>query len=200
MNTIIYTCIIGGYDTLQEITTKHQAICFTDTDIKSATWEIVKIKLEPKIFRKVKICPHLFLPKHDRNVWIDGNCVFDDIDKIIEPMNGFNILKHWKRNCVYAEAVRCIETGKDKEEIIMKQINKYYHENYPFNNGMVESSVMVRDNTEVNKKFGKLWWSQVRRYSVRDQISFNYVAWKTGLHYKTFYPMHGFKRNPHASK
>lgn len=188
MSTIIYTCITGNYDALQEIKTTHRAICFTDADLKSDSWEIKPIKAAPKIFRKVKICPHLFLPKHDRNVWIDGNLVLTDIDRLIKNRSGFETMQHLKRYCIYQEAVRCIETGKDTEETIMKQINKYYNDGYPLSNGLIWSALLIRDNNSENRQFGKLWWNEVKKHSVRDQLSFNYVAWKTGLNYNTIYP------------
>jgi len=200
MTTIIYTCITGNYDTLKDIKTNNRAICFTDIDLKSDTWQIIKIDFRPKIFRKIKICPHLFLPEHDRNVWIDGNLAIEDIDKLIESRSGFETLMHTKRYCIYQEAVRCIEIGKDKEETIMRQVNKYYNEGYPFSNGLIWSALLIRDNTEENRDFGNLWWNEVRRYSVRDQLSFNYVAWKTGLKYRTFYPGKGLTAVTHTNK
>lgn len=200
MKTIIYTCIIGNYDNLEEIKTVHRAICFTDSNIRSETWEIIKIKPTKKIFRKVKICPHLYLPEHDRNVWVDGNVVIENIDQFIEDKAGFAIQRHLKRNCIYKEAVTCIDARKDTEKVIMAQVNKYYAEGYPFDNGMVESCIIIRDNTEKNRAFGESWWNEVKRFSVRDQISFNYVAWKTEFVFNTFFPWIGFQRNLHNKK
>lgn len=200
MNTIVYTCITGGYDKLTELKTAHRAICFTDQDIVSNTWEIIKITFEPKIYRKIKICPHLFLPPHDRNVWIDGNLTSSNIDEVINDKIGFWAMTHPSRNCVYQEAIRCIEVGKDTEETLMKQANKYYIEGYPFGNGMITSSFLVRDNNTENKRFGNLWWKEVKNHSVRDQVSFNYVAWKTGLKYKTFAFLQGLQHSNHLNE
>ena len=43
MSKVIYTAIIGGYDTLVEPDYKPEGwdfVCFTDKDLKSDTWEI----------------------------------------------------------------------------------------------------------------------------------------------------------------
>ena len=46
MRIVVYTAIIGGYDTLNEPRWKSDGVdfvCFTDRNIKSKTWEIRKV-------------------------------------------------------------------------------------------------------------------------------------------------------------
>ena len=46
MSKVIYTAIIGGYDTLVEPDYKPEGwdfVCFTDNDIESKTWQIRKV-------------------------------------------------------------------------------------------------------------------------------------------------------------
>ena len=185
MNTIIYTCITGGYDELTEIDTIHRAICFTDMDITSNTWEVVKIKDEPKLNRKIKLCPHLFLPAHTRNVWIDGNALPKNIDKILEGKTGFWCMKHPKRKCAYVEGVYCIDIRKDTEENILPQLNKYFSEGFPIDYGLVCGGFLIRDNSEQNREFAEHWWREIENHSTRDQVSFPYVAWKLNFSYNT---------------
>jgi hypothetical protein len=185
MGTIIYTCITNGYDQLNDIKTIHKAICFTDMDIQSDTWEIIKIKDHDKLNRKIKICPHLFLPAHTRNIWIDGNAKTENIDNLIEGKTGFWVMKHPDRTCAYVEGIHCIEQGKDTEEKIMCQLNKYYSEGFPIDFGLVCGGLLIRDNSVKNRKFGTYWWKEVNDHSIRDQISFPYVAWKINFDYDT---------------
>jgi hypothetical protein len=35
------------------------------------------------------------------------------------------------------------------------------------------------------KRFDEVWWDEISRHSRRDQLSFNYVAWKLGFEYST---------------
>jgi len=197
MDTIIYTCIINDYDELLPIETKHRAICFTDLQMSSDSWEVVKITPTQKIQKKIKICPQLFLPPHARNVWIDGNLFPFDIDELIKDKNGFWLMSHPNRNCIYQEAVRCLEVKKDTPQNILPQIDKYRHENYPANNGMVTASVLIRDHSDPNIAFSNLWWDEVRQHSSRDQLSFNYAAWKLDLQYNTFPYLDGFVKLRH---
>lgn len=190
---------MGKYDQLNEIETTNQAICFTDQNFTSKTWEVRKIFFQPKIFRKIKICPHLFLPDHHQNIWIDGNISPVDIDSFIENKSGFWIMDHPHRKCIYQEALRCIESGKDAWDVISQQVDRYRMAGYPSNEGMITSSVLIRDNDQKTRNFSQAWWNEVSQYSVRDQLSFNFVAWKLKLRYQTFPFLQGFNVHQHLS-
>lgn len=181
---ILYTCITANYDQLHEFETPFRKICFTDRLIFSSTWEIQVIDMESKVFRKVKICPHLFLPEHERSVWIDGHLVPNNLPLLNRA--GYWVMKHPTRSCIYQEAQECITLRKDNPGTINEQMMRYRMEGYPVNNGLSATGVLIRDNTGANRAFGEFWWHQVRTGSVRDQLSFNYSAWKTGLHFDQF--------------
>lgn len=181
---LLYTCITGQYDQLHEFETPFRKICFTDRLIFSSTWEIKVIDPESKIFRKVKIMPHLFLPEHERSVWIDGHLVPNNLPLL--NRSGYWVMKHPTRTCIYQEAQECITLHKDNPATINEQMERYRLDGYPANNGLCATGVLIRDNTEVNRAFGEFWWHQVRTGSVRDQLSFNYCAWKTGLQFEQF--------------
>jgi len=71
----------------------------------------------------------------------------------------------------------------DKPEIIKQQIDKYRKNNYPENNGLVSSKILFRRHNSVIASFNELWWNEIAIHSKRDQLSFNYVAWKSGFNY-----------------
>lgn len=182
---ILYTCITNAYDQLHEFETPFRKICCTDKYLVSSTWEIVIVDPEPKIFRKVKILPHLFLPEHDKSVWMDGHLVPYDLS-LFDNKSGFWLMKHPTRTCIYQEARECITLRKDNPATINEQMGRYRLEGYPENNGLSATGVLIRDNTKENNDFNEFWWHQVRTGSVRDQLSFNYSAWKTGLKFNQF--------------
>lgn len=194
---ILYTCITAAYDQLHEFETPFRKICFTDKLIFSSSWEIKVIDPEPKIFRKVKILPHLFLPEHDKSAWIDGHLVPNDLS--LFDKSGYWLMKHPTRNCIYQEAQECITLRKDNPRTINEQVNRYRMEGYPVNNGLSATGVLIRDNTEGNRVFGEFWWHQVRTGSVRDQLSFNYSAWKTGFQFDQFPFLQDIKKWKHQN-
>jgi len=203
---VIYTAIFGGKDNLQEpnyVPKGWDFICFTDSDFSSKIWEIRKVKLplpnDPvRSARKYKILPHKFLPSYDYSIWIDGNLVVrGDVNELVDKYLGnynFGVFNHTetekdKMDCIYQQARELIwkyHRGKntDKPRIIRKQIRRYRKEGYPKNNGLIISMIILRRHNEpdVIKTMGD-WWQEVKNFSRRDQLSFNYVAWKNKLNF-----------------
>jgi len=196
---IIYTAIFNRYDHLNEYTTTCPKICYTDQPIESRTWEVRRVEHDSKIYRKIKIMPHLFLPDHDRSVWIDGHLLpLMNVEEFAKDKEGYWLMKHPARNCIYEEANACIQMRKDNPKIIQRQVARYRQDLYPVNNGLVATGVLIRDNNPAYTALAEQWWEEVRVYSVRDQISFNYVAHKNSFQYNTFPFLQGFKNQYHA--
>lgn len=191
MDNIIYTAVFNEYDQLREIKLEPgwRAICFTNQpDLKSNSWEIRQREFGHKIFRNIKIRPNHFLPMgYKKSVWIDGNLELKiPLSELIKDKNGFWLMTHPDRDCVYDEAKRCIELKKDNADVITKQVQRYLLEGYPHKNGLSATGVLIRDNNYFNAKFGEKWWDQIKNGSIRDQLSFNYVAWKLGFKFHMF--------------
>lgn len=205
MKIAIYTSIFGGYDELYDNQYPIEGvdyICFTDSNIKSNTWKIIKstpIYTDPnRNAKKYKILPHRYLPEYDYSIWIDGNLrVISDIRPLCSG-NPHKVYDHMKvvdkRNCIYEEAAFILNAGernykerpdrgmlcwKDNPSLIKKQINKYISEGYPRDNGLATNPILVRNhnNSEVIKNMED-WWEEIKYFSKRDQLSFNYIAWK----------------------
>ena len=85
--------------------------------------------------------------------------------------------------CSGREARGILMLRKDKKEVLEKQIKTYFQEGYPRDYGMVATGIMVRKHTEEIKEFCKLWYNEVEKHSLRDQMSFNYTTWKTPINY-----------------
>ncbi len=206
MKKILYTAIIGKYDTLEEVDPlgDWRYICFTDQDIKSESWEIVKVdpgeRPHPeKLCRRIKIVgPEYFLPFHDISVWVDANITPSrDLDEFIKEKD-YCLMQHPGRKDIYAEAIACIERNKDTPAVITEQIDKYVKEYGYMISGLVATGVLVRRLSKENSLINNLWWNEVERHSRRDQLSFNYVAHKTGFKYQTFPFLEGFSYKPHT--
>jgi len=203
MKKVIYTAIVGDYDELEEpkyIPKGYDFICFTDQKIKkpNSIWKIKPIlplyKDNTRTARKYKILPHRFLSEYDISIWTDGNeLIVGDVDELQKKylndknMAVYNHMSCWdKRNCVYQEAQAIINLGtqvnnwKDNPDIVSKQVNKYYKKGYPPNNGLIVSGVMFRKHNKPEiVKCMEYWWEELKQGSKRDQLSFDYSAWKT---------------------
>ena len=73
---------------------------------------------------------------------------------------------------------------KDEPSVIKKQIDGYFNEGYPHNNGLIVSGVLLRKHNEKDViRTMERWWEEVKYGSKRDQLSFDYSVWKTDLKY-----------------
>lgn len=190
---VIYTCILGDYDTLKEptvYTPGWKYICYTDQDFESDTWNIVKIEGGQRDQREYKLDPFgVDSIDVDLSIWIDGsiqiNCDLDWFVKMFHKSD-FSTMKHPSRICVYDEAQACKQLNKDDHAVIDAQMDKYRTVNYPANSGMVATGIIIRNHTKEVEEFCAAWSDELMDHSVRDQLSFNYVARKLDLDFTTF--------------
>ena len=189
-------------------------ICFTDRDLKSDVWEIRKVLPlytdNTRTARKYKILPHRFLSDYDVSIWVDGNfLVRDNVNELLKFLDEVNMVTydHFQtildsRNCVYEEGKTLLFLGeknmkltpergmknyKDKPEIIVKQLKKYEASGYPKVNGLLSSGIILRSHNKTDvKKTMEYWWQEVKVGSKRDQLSFNYSAWKNNFNFLYF--------------
>jgi hypothetical protein len=186
MKVIIYTANINGYD-------KDYSINITNFPLYRIS---VNNSSNPRLLaREIKIKPYEFLPDHDYSIWIDSNF------EMINPSFDFNYdivtWKHPERDCIYEEGLACIRLKKDIPEKIFSLLNRYRQENYPEHNGLLASGFLIRKNSAEVRNLCEDWWNEVNNNSIRDQLSFNYIASKHNLNilYKTAYE--GFRKLPH---
>lgn len=187
----IYTALSGKKSILRDpeiIIPEARYIAFTDQPLKSKVWEIFPIQKifykgpDPnRVAKQYKILPHKLLPESDYSIWIDANLkIIGKFPKLEELV----LLKHFERNCLYDEAEVCKSMGLDKPEIIDKQINKYREEGFPkkFNSGIFpECFFLIRKNNKKINAFNEMWWNEIDKGSRRDQLSFMYCVWKSGI-------------------
>jgi hypothetical protein len=188
---VIYTVVFGEKYALYEPLKKYDGwryICFTDKDIKSDIWEIVKfppVKTPAITSRYFKLLFHLHFDS-EINIYIDGNLqVVGNPDDMIQHLKNTDVAFHIhpNRKCIYEEAEACKRLSKDSPLIIDSHINKYRRENYPVNNGLIAGGVIVRRNTANSQNMMKQWFCEFLNGSKRDQLSWNYVAWKNRYTY-----------------
>ena len=200
MKIVVYTCITNSYDQLNTYHVQHNPdidfICFTDNPTliyNDNGWIIKPIPQDLQIFSKVKqqrllkILPHKYLNNYDISIWVDGNIqVRCDIEKYLLNINFdkycFYTRKHPSRNCIYEEGNSVIRYRKDSVKSVDSQLSGYKKEGFPKNFGLVETAIIIRKHND--KKcmiLDNMWAKELINKSHRDQLSFDYVRWKTGI-------------------
>ncbi len=197
-NICVYTCITGDYDNLIEIKSKEKNIdyyCFTNNkSIKSNTWNVIYIEDKSLsnflLSRKIKIMGNDIVNKYDIALWMDASVEFkkninDFINKYMEKDDVFTCFKHGERNNILEEMNACLRFRKENIENINKLKEFYKKENYNYDNGLIEATVFIkRPSDKKVQETMKLWFEMLKNYAKRDQLSFNYAVFKTGLKVK----------------
>jgi len=196
---VVYCAIANNYNALLNPSVRDDGVdyfCFTDQPIwlsltNSTVWKIRPfpkevLHLEPtRKCRMVKILPHLFFPEYEYSVWVDGSIdIIGDIGALIAKYDYPDLLcfKHPKRACIYEEGRACIDLGKDDPHLITRQLDAYRRQGFPENAGLVETGVLIRKHNAPNIiKLMEAWWQELSTHSRRDQLSFPYAAWRTGM-------------------
>lgn len=205
MKKVIYTCITGEYDEIKEpayMTPGWDYVCFTNNPkLQSNCWEVRQINMEnpdhkdldnTRLARRIKILPHLYVSEYDLSIWIDGNLgIATDLNEFVSLVfkedTPLSLMNHSSRNCIYEEALQCIREKKDDPSVISSQISGYMKEGFPENFGMVQTGIEVRKHNDPDLiSFNEKWFEEVRTKSKRDQLSFNYIVWKTDFKYIMF--------------
>lgn len=203
----VFTAIFGAKDDLHDpkvFSSDVDFICFTDQPLRSRVWQVRRIPPpvpgDPtRSARRVKILAHEYLPDHDMSVWVDGNIfIIGDVRKKAEselsdaPMAVYDHARsrEFPLRSLFEGAeylIRTAHEGKRQEDpaLVAAQMEAYKKEGYPNDNGLLWSCVMFRRHHDPKVvETMRLWWEEVQTKSNRDQMSFNYAAWKTGLSFR----------------
>jgi len=60
-------------------------------------------------------------------------------------------------------------------------MERYRALGYPSHNGLHAAFFIIRRNCDAMMDFNNMWWQEVKKGSVRDQLSFDYVCWEFGI-------------------
>ena len=201
---VVYTSVFGNWDDVRvpELNDDWDWIYFNERN------RLCLYEDNNRNAKKFKVLPHRYLDNYEYSIFVDGNFSIknkDIIDNLIEKyLSDANIAlyDHSKcaldsRNCAYQEAQAIFELGeknmnltpergylnyKDNPELIKNQMERYRMVGYPKDNGLMTGMVILRRHNEKDCiKVMEDWWTEIKYNSKRDQLSFNYVAWKNNL-------------------
>lgn len=205
---IVYTAISNKKDILTQgnVTDGATFIAYLDNITnpdklgKDGDWFIKKLRSKRNKYgqyedfvrqaKEPKIIPHKYLYNNQDiaySLWMDGNCRLKVpmrvlIDKYLKDSD-IAFFPHPTRDCIYSEANMCRKLILDDVFTMEYQMAKYLKEGYPENNGLIDGSVILRRHTPQIAELNNLWWKEILNGSRRDQLSFNYAAWKLKIKY-----------------
>jgi hypothetical protein len=194
---VVYTCLFGYSERFNDFPYRSDDvdfICFTDDPtLESQFWTIRHLPYAlldpPRVSKRIKHLPHVFLSEYEESLYVDNrvgikitdpNPIFDLIGE--GGSSALRCFRHPWRNCVYAEAEEVIRLRYDEPGRVRSQMEFYRYLNYPEDNGLVSSGILLRRHGHPSViEVGEGWYQQLLRHSMRDQLSFNVVAWYHGF-------------------
>lgn len=194
---VVYTTVIGDTKPLHDpqIPSHSRFVCFTDQDITSTTWEIVRIphsSTPARDCRRLKQLSHVVFPEATASLWMDSNFSLqvDPCELAERNPQPISTFRHPHRDRISEEAKVIISHGKGKAATIMAQLAAYQADGFDTDANpqacISTGGFILRRHCEAVKAFNDRWHHEVQTRSLRDQMSIDYSAWKTGL------PMHHF--------
>jgi len=200
---VVYTAIFGTCDGLlpQKPQKGIDYVCFSDRIRKASPWKVRVVDAyseDPVRSAKIfKILPHRYFPDHEWSIWIDGNYLINgEVAKLISTLPTSPAMACFDhrntaedaRGCIYKEYEAILELGqstgrfKDDPALMKQQTERYEREGFPHNQGLISGGVLCRRHHDPkNIACMEMWWKEICGGSRRDQLSFNYVAWKLGF-------------------
>lgn len=187
---VVCTSLCGDYEDLLppvHLNDGWQYVCYSDKPRESwGVWDIRPIPYEnsdlTRRSRWAKMNLPLLFPDAERILWLDANIIIkDDPSQLLSlPGNGFWMVRHPSRRCIYQEAEACIAAEKDKPDALKAQAAAYAKAGMPKNFGLWENNCFVIDpSAKKIKNIFQAWWHEYCSRSKRDQISLPYVFYKS---------------------
>lgn len=199
---VFYTAIFGRIsDELRvplvadSATTGIRFVCFTDRGrygSRYGPWEVrPAVWTHPSVPRRTarwhKANAHLLFPDAAVSLWCDGCLQLLVPPEVLfaEGAGGPDLMtfRHPQRTCVYLEAKACERFRKDHPQTMQAQVARYHAEGYPANNGLAETTCVLRRHGDRVEDFNRMWWAEMATGSLRDQLSFDYCCWRLKLPY-----------------
>jgi O-antigen biosynthesis protein len=196
-NIAVVTAVAGGYDHVGSHKFYHDDVdylFFTDgkTLPLDEEWQVCEfpegVTDDPWRLAKIpKINPHMIpkLREYNYVIWIDGSMQIVARDFVSDMLGyldkGLVLSPHFDgRDCGYGEAT--IRPPKYAGEPLDEQCDAYRTEGFPEHFGLWECGVECRDmNKPGVAEFGAMWFEQIMKWSIQDQVSCGYSMWKTGF-------------------
>ena len=198
MITVVNASFYGGDKNIPSIVNQPlfdgvEYILFTNKPevVEGTNWKCIEYQTDnPRLSaRDIKINIHKHLPDSDYWFWLDSNMEIKvDPNILVEKyLNQHKVclMPHPERNHWLQEAMFLSEVNKPLVPSLQELINKLYEDNY-VSTTLYETGVMLRTNCPEIHKMNNIWWEYVSEVCIRDQLSFPYSAWKTGLAVNTF--------------
>ena len=186
----VYTAAFGTHDALREPAYVAPGVaywCARDGLVESRTWGRIDFSPQPdpvRAARRFKLLLHEHASRYDAYVWTDAAFSLEVDPLIFVPLlirHDLLVMPHPFCGSLEAEATEISRRGLVARKVLDRQLAAYRARKYP---GAPHSStgLLVRRNDRRTAKFNAAWWAELEAHChTRDQMSFDFVAWRHGM-------------------
>lgn len=214
---VAYTCVLGNdTDPLREPTAwdpEWNYVCFTDNVKLVQRLQRARVSWHPILTRgvrcpclssrQIKILSHRYFPWVTHSLWIDAAYRLDSSPGAAMGLLGdadFLAMRHPHRNRISEEAEAIVRLGLAPEAAVRKQLEDYRSEGWDTEESpqqaISSTGYLLRRHSPKMELFESMWFEQLKKYCYRDQMSVDYVVWKTGV--RVNYILGHYRDNPYA--
>ena len=209
MRKVIYTCLTGGYDRLEQpavVDPSFDYICFTDTEGQGGVWQFRRIPCESpdpvRRSRYPKLLPHRVLADYDCSVYLDANVrimdaeLYRTVDRLIARKTIYAQVEHPSRDCVYDELRYCYLKDKIDLRTAFRLHRQWKRDGLPRHIGLYENNILFREHRNPDiLALDEAWWKEFQDCDGRDQLALMPVLQAFGLRPALFFGKGGNTRN-----
>jgi hypothetical protein len=118
------------------------------------------------------------------SLWLDANYGASSKNNPAELLPDFEhiMLQPHQLGNPYLEAKSCQDMGKVADVVkFEQQIAFYRRDGLPDTAPSYRGGILFRKPTEETIRFNLLWWNEILKWQMRDQLSLAYVIWKYNI-------------------
>lgn len=129
-------------------------------------------------------------PGHEFSIWVDAS-----FDLLCDPRalvreavaTGCDVvgLRHPDRRRIRDEAREVIRLGLAPKDLVTRQLEAYQLAGFDCDDAprtvITTTGLMVRRHTQAVQAFTHRWHDELEQWTIRDQLSVDYAAWRTGV-------------------
>lgn len=207
MKITVYTAHIGNTDALEEpsyVAPDVQYRCATDQPLTSEVWSPLEAPVgqdSSMRARRFKLTLHETARAMDFYVWQDCRFSLAVDPRIFAPMlmhADLLVMRHPFCGNLVAEVAELKRRRLVDAHRLDAQLKRYREAKFDVDGALHSSTgLLVRRNDGRTRRFNELWLEELERFGhTRDQMSFDYAAWKSGM--RIGYLEGEYRRNPWA--
>lgn len=203
----VFTAVFGDTDELRDpviVAPNVRYYCASDRPVDSRVWRHLNFLatsasvLDARHF-KLGLGARIEARRVDAYLWIDAAYQLQVDPTILLPhllRADLAVLPHPARDTIAAEAQEIVKLGLAESHDVSRQLMFYQQDGYP-DTRLSSTGFLLRRNDARTHRFNEHWLVEFSTSGhTRDQLSFNYTAWKQGL---VIHDLEGhYRDNPYA--